>query len=267
MPKTPYTPEMPIFTDPKMQGLVRAIQRMGLDAARRANSTLAMDGSETMTGPLPLQPLATADFPPAADHEGSFLYDATTKSTYYSNGTSWINTGVTTITYTGDVTGSGSSSGSTALTIANDAVTNAKAANMATQTIKGRTTAGTGDPEDLTAAQAAAVIQASLNPTIAWSGVFKAPEDETVYLVLKAPFAFTITEVTTRTEVGTSTCTFKIDGTSLGGTANSASTSEQSQTHSSSNAVAVGQDLTVVFSSTSSDCENLAITIKATRFL
>ena len=30
---------------------------------------------------------------------------------------------------------------------------------MATQTIKGRTTAGTGDPEDLTAAQAAAIIQ------------------------------------------------------------------------------------------------------------
>jgi hypothetical protein len=40
-----------------------------------------------------------------------------------------------------------------------DAVTNAKLADMATKTIKGRTTASTGDPEDLTAAQAAAVIQ------------------------------------------------------------------------------------------------------------
>lgn len=37
--------------------------------------------------------------------------------------------------------------------IANDAVTNAKLANVATATIKGRATAGTGDPEDLSAAQ------------------------------------------------------------------------------------------------------------------
>lgn len=39
-------------------------------------------------------------------------------------------------------------------TIDNDVVTNAKAANMATATLKGRLTAGTGDPEDLTFNQA-----------------------------------------------------------------------------------------------------------------
>ena len=62
------------------------------------------------------------------------------------------NAKVTNATHTGDVTGSA------ALTISNDVVSNAKLANMATQTIKGRTTAGTGDPEDLTAAQARSVI-------------------------------------------------------------------------------------------------------------
>lgn len=56
---------------------------------------------------------------------------------------------------TGDVT---TSAGNLATTIANDAITNAKLANMANATIKGRTTAGTGDPEDLTAAQARTIL-------------------------------------------------------------------------------------------------------------
>jgi hypothetical protein len=51
--------------------------------------------------------------------------------------------------HTGDVT----SVADGATTIAANAVTNTKAADMAVNTIKGRITAGTGDPEDLTAAQ------------------------------------------------------------------------------------------------------------------
>ena len=42
--------------------------------------------------------------------------------------------------------------------INNDQVTNAKLANVNTATIKGRTTAGTGDPEDLTTAQTTALL-------------------------------------------------------------------------------------------------------------
>lgn len=61
-----------------------------------------------------------------------------------------------TITLTGDVAGSGASS--FAATIANDAVTNAKLANMATQTFKARNTAGTGDPEDLSVATVIAML-------------------------------------------------------------------------------------------------------------
>lgn len=56
--------------------------------------------------------------------------------------------------HTGDVT----SSGDGATTIANNAVTNAKAADMANATIKGRSTAGTGDPEDLSATQVRSLL-------------------------------------------------------------------------------------------------------------
>ena len=66
------------------------------------------------------------------------------------------NTGDQTITLTGNVTGSGT--GSFAATIAANAVTNAMLADVPTATFKGRTTAATGDPEDLTVAQAKTLL-------------------------------------------------------------------------------------------------------------
>jgi hypothetical protein len=67
---------------------------------------------------------------------------------------------VTNATHTGDVTGSG------ALTIGTAIVTNAKLANMAQATIKGRASgAGTGVPVDLTAAQVNAIL--GLNQSVA----------------------------------------------------------------------------------------------------
>ncbi len=71
-------------------------------------------------------------------------------------GLTGTNSGDQTITLTGDVTGSGT--GSFAATIGANAVTNAKLASMATASFKGRTTAGTGTVEDLTAAQATALL-------------------------------------------------------------------------------------------------------------
>jgi hypothetical protein len=56
---------------------------------------------------------------------------------------------------TGDVT---TAEGAVATTISNNAVTLAKLADIATQTILGRTTASTGDPEALTATQATALL-------------------------------------------------------------------------------------------------------------
>jgi hypothetical protein len=74
------------------------------------------------------------------------------------NGLEFQGSGIRRSALTGDVT---ASAGSNATTIANDAVSNAKLANVATATIKGRITAGTGDPEDLTPAQALEVIGAA----------------------------------------------------------------------------------------------------------
>ena len=66
------------------------------------------------------------------------------------------NTGDQTITLTGDVAGSGS--GSFATTIAADAVTNSKLANMPATTIKGNATGAAADPADLTGTQATALL-------------------------------------------------------------------------------------------------------------
>ena len=80
------------------------------------------------------------------------------------NGLEFQGSGIRRSALTGDVT---ASAGSNDTTIANNVITNAKLANMATATIKGRTTAGTGDPEDLTAAQALALIGAATSTTVA----------------------------------------------------------------------------------------------------
>lgn len=85
-------------------------------------------------------------------------------------------------------------------------------------------------------------------------------------LVLKAAVERTITEVVTRSVSGTCTATTKIDTTALGGTANSVSSSEQSQLHTTSNTWGVGADLVVAVSSVSA-CVDMTLTVKTTRTL
>jgi len=77
-----------------------------------------------------------------------------------------VNAGATaleffTLAFTGDI-----SLAALVATIANDAVSNAKLANVPTATFKGRTTAGTGDPEDLTLSQARTLLAISLTSDV-----------------------------------------------------------------------------------------------------
>ena len=119
--------------------------------ANGAVSTGKLGGDITTAGKALLD-----DADAAAQRTTLGLGTLATQSGAFSGTSSGTNTGDQTIALTGDVTGSGT--GSFAASIAADAVTNAKLANVATGTLKGRATAGTGDPEDLTATQATALL-------------------------------------------------------------------------------------------------------------
>lgn len=104
---------------------------------------------------------------------------------------------------------------------------------------------------------------AIVNQIVAMSFTFKYPEDETLFILLNAPFAFTITNTTTITEVGTSTVT--LDAGSGTTSPNSASTTQDSVAQSL--LITSSGYISVTFASTSSDCENLCLTIAGTTVL
>lgn len=96
-----------------------------------------------------------------------------------------------------------------------------------------------------------------------WSGPIKYPEAETIRLILNTPFAFDITQANVITEVGTATVTVVNNGSNL--TAVNASTTLNNVNLSST--VTATSYVAVTFSSVSSDCENLCLTIWGTRVL
>ena len=97
-------------------------------------------------------------------------------------------------------------------------------------------------------------------------GFIASPSDKDYRIVVKAAHGGTITETTTRSASGSCTATFKVNTTALGGTANSVSSSEQSQSHASSNTFSADDDIVITISSNSS-CADMSFTIKYTRTL
>lgn len=98
------------------------------------------------------------------------------------------------------------------------------------------------------------------------AGFIASPSNKSYTIALKMAHGGTITETTTISVSGTCTATFKVNSTALGGTANSVSSSEQSQAHASTNTFVAGDDIVLTVSSNSS-CADMSFSIKYTRTL
>lgn len=96
------------------------------------------------------------------------------------------------------------------------------------------------------------------------NGVIATPVDRDYLILLNVPVAMTIRKVTTKSTSGTCTATWKVNTTALGGTANSVSTSENAQTHTSANVLSVGDDLNLTVSANAS-CVDLSFCVEFSR--
>lgn len=111
-------------------------------------------------------------------------------------------------------------------------------------------------------AQNAATLtgKASVTQTAFMTFLIESAKDQDYRVLVNAPHAFRINSITTRSSSGTCTLTGKINTTALGGTANSVSTTESTQAHTSANDVAVGDDVVLTVSSNSSS-KMISVTI------
>lgn len=96
------------------------------------------------------------------------------------------------------------------------------------------------------------------------SGMIEEVSNKDYVLSLKMPYAGSITETTTKSVSGTCTATFYVNTTALGGTANSVSSTEQDQTHSSSNTFVTGDTLKMVVTANSL-CTDMQFSVKIAR--
>jgi len=125
----------------------------------------------TNTSPDTGSPLATED---VQDIVGAMLTDSSTIDFSYNDG-----------------------AGTETASVIDDSITNTKLANMANATVKGRNTAGTGDPEDVTMAQLWALIktQVLVEFCIAASDETTALSAGTSKVTFRMPHAMTVTAV------------------------------------------------------------------------
>jgi hypothetical protein len=93
--------------------------------------------------------------------------------------------------------------------------------------------------------------------------VVKFPEAETVKLGMACPFGWTIAQCLLETEVGTVTVQLVVDGVAVD-VPMDASTVRSTHTIDGG-VVASGEDISFTFSSPSSDCENLSISLVGIR--
>lgn len=155
------------------------------------------------------------------------------------------------------------SGGSTGLTASGGPIT-----TSGTITLAGTLAVANGGTGSTSAANARTALSAAARSqtTEQISGFIASPTNKTYRIALKMAHGGTITETTTRSASGTCTATFAINTTPLGGTANSVSSTEQSQAHASANVFAAGDDIELVVSANSS-CADMSFTIVYTRVL
>jgi len=130
-------------------GVIQAIGGAGAVPLLSGSGTQTISRNTTFSGEVTLGASAVATTPSSSDNSTAVATTAYVRAQNYL-------TANQSITLSGDASGSGTTSIS--VTIGSAAVTNAKLANMATSTIKGRATSGTGSPEDLTASQVKTIL-------------------------------------------------------------------------------------------------------------
>jgi len=97
-----------------------------------------------------------------------------------------------------------------------------------------------------------------------WPGLVRTVNNETLTLLAYAPFSGMITQTQTKCASGTATVAFAINGTPLGGTANSASSSLQAQPQLTANKFNAGDVITMTVSANAS-CVDLSFVINYLR--